>query len=128
MTAIAVAYDASNEELDGLRNECNKRRRYFQRARKENRPNAIEEQEAYIEARRMLRIAIGCKMQNGKLEKPHRDDQQRSLELPNMIVMDKIRSRKDQACQKTKKVHGKVLFPTGEPTTSSPTQRIRRAL
>ena len=47
-----------NEELAGLRNECNKRRRDFQRARKANRPNAIEEQEAYKEARRMLRIAI----------------------------------------------------------------------
>ena len=47
-----------NEELAGLRNECNKRRRDFQRARKANRPNAIEEQEAYKEARRILSIAI----------------------------------------------------------------------
>ena len=30
-----------NEELAGLRNECYKRRRDFQRARKANRPNAI---------------------------------------------------------------------------------------
>ena len=59
MRAIANACDASmprrlstyhrkpaywwNEELAGLRNECNKRRRDFQRARKANRPNAIEE-------------------------------------------------------------------------------------
>ena len=35
-----------NEELEGLRNECNKRRRDFQRAKKANRPYAIEEQEA----------------------------------------------------------------------------------
>ena len=40
-----------NEELAGLRNECNKCRRDFQRARKANRPNAIEEQEAYKKAR-----------------------------------------------------------------------------
>ena len=38
-----------NDELARLRNECNKRRRDFQRARKANRPNAIEEQEAYKE-------------------------------------------------------------------------------
>ena len=42
----------------GLRNECNKRRRNFQRARKSNRPNAIEEQEADKEARMYFRIAI----------------------------------------------------------------------
>ena len=34
-----------NDELSRLRNECNKRRRDFQRARKANRPSAIEEQE-----------------------------------------------------------------------------------
>ena len=56
-----------NEELAKLRNECNKRRRDFQRARKANRPNAIEEQEAYKEARRMIRIAIRkCKTESWK--------------------------------------------------------------
>ena len=49
-----------NEVLAELRNECNKRRRDFQRARKANRPNAIEEQEAYKEARRMFGSARGC--------------------------------------------------------------------
>ena len=52
MRAIAYACDTSmprrpsegHEELAGLRNKCNKRRRDFQRARKANRLNAIEEQ------------------------------------------------------------------------------------
>ena len=67
MRAIADACDASmprrpstyhgkpaycwNEELTGLRNECHKRRRDFQRARKANRPNTIEAQEAYKDPR-----------------------------------------------------------------------------
>ena len=56
-----------NEELAGLRIECNKRRRVFQRVRKANRPNAIEEQEAYRKARKMLRIAIHkCKTESWK--------------------------------------------------------------
>ena len=36
----------AGEELAGLRNESNKCRRDFQRDRKANRPNAIEEQRA----------------------------------------------------------------------------------
>ena len=41
-----------------LTNECNKRRKNFQRARKSNRPDAIEEQEADKEAKMNFRIAI----------------------------------------------------------------------
>ena len=44
--------------MAGLRNECNKLRREFHRARKANRPNGIEEQEVYKEARRIHRISI----------------------------------------------------------------------
>ena len=81
MRTIAYACDASmprrpsiyhrkpaycwDEELAELRNECNKRRRDFQRARKADRPNAIEEQGASKEARRILRIAIRkCKTES----------------------------------------------------------------
>ena len=70
--------------------ECNKRRRGFQRARKANRPNAIEEQEAYKEARRMLRIAIRkCNTENWKnlIETINSDP----LGLLYKIMMDKLR-------------------------------------
>ena len=63
-------------------------------ARKANRPNAIEEQEAYKEARRMLRIAIRkCKTESWK----------NLIETINSDLWGK-----DQAWQKTEKVCGKL--------------------
>ena len=57
---------------------------------KANRPNEIEEQEAYKEARRMLRIAIlKCKTESWKnLIKTINGD---PWSLPYKIVMDKLR-------------------------------------
>ena len=118
LRAIADACDASmlrrpstyhrkpvywwNEELAGLRNECNKRRRNFQRARKANRPNAIEEQETYKEARRILRITIRkCKTESGKnLIVTINGD---PWGLPYKIVMDKLRRSQGSRMRKTRK-------------------------
>ena len=78
--------------MAGLRNECNKHRRDFQRARKANRPNAIEEQEAYKKARRIFRMAIRkCKTNSWKnlIETINSDP----WDLPYKIVMDKPSKR-----------------------------------
>ena len=106
MSTIADACDASmprrpstyhrksayswNEELARLRDEYNKRRRDFQRARKANRPNAIEEQEAYKEARRMLRIAIR-KRKTESWENLIQTINSDPWGLPYKIVMKKLR-------------------------------------
>ena len=47
-----------NEELAGLRRDCNKWRRIHQRARRRNQPIVAEMEEAYKQARRTLRITI----------------------------------------------------------------------
>ena len=57
-----------NEELAGLRRDCNKRRRIHQRARRRNQPNVSEMEEAYKQARRTIRIAIQLS-KNGCCEK-----------------------------------------------------------
>ena len=112
-----------------MRNECNKRRRDFQRARKANRPNAIEEQEAYKEARRILRIVIRKYKTNSwknLIETINSDP----WGLPYKIVMKKLRRSQGSSVPEDERSLRKiveVLFPTGEPRTSFPNQEHREA-
>ena len=115
-----------NQELAGLRNDCNKRRRGFQRARKANRLNAIEEQEAYKEARRMLRIVIRkCEAESWKnlIETINSDP----WGLPYKIVMDKLLWSQGSSMPEEESLQKivEVLFPTGEPRTGFPNQEHR---
>ena len=101
----------------------------FQRARKANRPNAIEEQEAYKEARRIIRIAIRkCKTDSWKnlIETISSDP----WGLPYKIVMDKLRRSRGSSVPEDEESLRKileVLFPTGGPRTSFPNQEHREA-
>ena len=118
-----------NEKLAGLRNECNKRRRDFQKARKANRPNAIVEQEIYKNAIRMLRIVIRkCKTESWKnlIETINSDP----WGLPYKIVIDKLQRSQGSSVPEDKESMRKiveVLFPAGEPRTSFPNQEHREA-
>ena len=114
--------------MEGLRNKCKRRRRDFQRARKANRPNAIEEQEAYKKPygayRRILRMTIHkCKTDSWKnlIETINSDP----WGLPYKIVMDKLRRSQGPSMPEDEESLRKivqVLFPTGEPRTSFPNQ------
>ena len=105
-----------------MRNECNKRRRDFQKDRKVNTSNAIEEQEAYKEARRMLRIAIRQhKMESWKylIEAINSGP----WVLPHKIVMDKLRRSQGSSVpeeEESLREIVEILFPTGKPRTSFP--------
>ena len=97
---------------------------------KANRPNAIEEQEAYKEASRMLRIRKS-KTESWKnlIETINSDP----WGLPYKIMMDKLRRSQGLSVSEDEESLRKiveVLFPTGEPRTSFPkprTQRSKRA-
>ena len=111
-----------NEELAGLRRDCNKRRRILQRARRRNQPNVAEMEEAYKEARRTLRIAIQLS-KNGCWEKFIGSINQDPWGLPYKIVMGKLsRTRGKSAPSDELSLRGivEVLFPRGEPRTSFP--------
>ena len=97
--------------------------------RKANRPNAIEGQEAYKKARRILRMAIHkCKTDSWKnlIEMINSDP----WGLPYKIVMDILRRSQGPSVPEDEERLRKivqVLFPTGEPRTSFPNQEHREA-
>ena len=115
--------------MAGLRNQCNKRRRDFQWARKANRANAIEEQESYKETRKMLKIAIcKCKTESWKnlIQMINSDP----WGLRYKIVIDKLRrSQGSSVLEDEESLRNivEVLFPRGEPRTSFPNQEHREA-